>query len=448
MPENQAMETLVKLQVELDKIGGAFKQYRDAQDERVKQLEESGKVQSSLVEKMAKLEGVLGRLDEVKGEFDSLKTRIDTMEAASKRPGKGSKEERGEDKPYAKMDEFGFADQLRSVHQIATTGKGDPRLDQIKAASGLNETIPSDGGFLVQTDYVSEVLQRAYQLGAISSRVRRIPISANANGLKVPFVNETARTNGNRRGGIRAYWTEEAGEKVSSKPSFGQLELKLHKLVALVYITDELLQDAQALQSWVMMNLPEEINFNVENSFLRGTGAGQPLGILNAGATVTVNPRAGQAAATIIWENIVDMWSRMWAPSQQNAVWLINQDCFPQLATMAQNVGTGGVPVWLPANGAAGQPYSTLMGRPVIPVEYCSTVGTVGDIILVDWSTYLTIDKGGIQAASSMHVRFVYDEMAFRFVYRVDGQPTWQSALTPFQGTNTQSPVIVLDSRT
>lgn len=438
--------TLESIQSKMDEFGVAFTEYRNASDERVKQIEEKGQASDELITKMATLEEKLQQYDAVKGEFDEVKGRMDAVEAAQQRPGKeGITKEEDPSKPFKS-----FGEQMQAVAKMADPEDRQvhPGFAQIKAATGLNERIPSDGGVLVQTDYSSQLLKRTYEIGAIASRVRRIPISANSNGLKIPTISESTRVDGSRYGGIRCYWTEEAGVKTASTPELGELELKLHKCAALVYATDEILQDAAALEALIMDIFPEEMSYTIENSFLRGSGAGQPLGILNAGSTVTVTARPGQAAATIIWENIVDMWSRLWARSQANAVWLINQDCFPQLATMAQAVGVGGVPVWIPAGGASGSPYSTLMGRPVIPVEYCSTVGTVGDIILVDWSTYLTIDKGGIESAKSIHVRFLYDESVFRFVYRVDGQPTWTSTLTPANGNNTLSPVVVLESRT
>ena len=98
------------------------------------------------------------------------------------------------------------------------------------------------------------------------------------------------------------------------------------------------------------------------------------------------------------------MWSRMWGRSRQNAVWFINQDVEPQLYALSQIIGTAGVQVYLPANGISGQPYGTLFGRPVIPVEYAATLGTEGDITLCDFSQYVLADKGGVQSASSMHV--------------------------------------------
>ncbi len=130
---------------------------------------------------------------------------------------------------------------------------------------------------------------------------------------------------------------------------------------------------------------------------------------------------------------------------------MANMGCFPQLAQMNLAVGTGGSAVWLPANGLSGQPYNTLMGLPLFLTEHCQALGTVGDIVLADWSQYLIGGKagGGIQTASSMHLYFNYDKTVYRFVLRYDGQPWWQSALTPKHGgaTATMSPFIALATR-
>jgi HK97 family phage major capsid protein len=108
-------------------------------------------------------------------------------------------------------------------------------------------------------------------------------------------------------------------------------------------------------------------------------------------------------------------------------------------------VGMGGIPVYMPANGLSGAPYATLYGRPVIPFESCSTMGTIGDIAFCDFSQYLFGQKSaGPEVASSIHVNFIYDETCFRFVMRTDGQPWWNSVLTPENGVNTLSPFVVL----
>ena len=128
-------------------------------------------------------------------------------------------------------------------------------------------------------------------------------------------------------------------------------------------------------------------------------------------------------------------------------IWVYNQDVEPELDNLNIAVGTGGSLVYMPPGGLSDAPYGRIKGRPAFPIEHAKTLGDVGDIMLLDLSQYQMIDKGGVQSASSIHVRFVQDEQAFRFIWRVDGQPSWQSALTPKNGSNTVSPFVALAAR-
>jgi HK97 family phage major capsid protein len=324
------------------------------------------------------------------------------------------------------------------------------RIDEEqRAASGLGESTPSDGGFLVQKEFVATILDRATQVGRILQRVTRFPVGANANGAKLPAVDETSRADGSRKGGIRAYWAAEAEEKTASKPKFRLMELELKKLVALLYSTDELVADSALLEAWIQRNLPEELSFKAEDAIVNGDGTGKPLGILNAPSLVTVAIEAGQTianTATHLATNAAKMLSRLYVPSYPNAVWLINQSHLANLITMTIGGSGGATPVYLPEGTMSGQPFGTLLGLPVVPIEYAPVVGTVGDFMLVDLSEYVMIDRA-LEGVSSIHVRFIYDETAFRFVWRVDGQPSWHSALTPYKGSDTVSPFIALAAR-
>jgi len=215
----------------------------------------------------------------------------------------------------------------------------------------------------------------------------------------------------------------------------------------LAYTTNRLLQDATAIESIFLQAFSEEMAFMIDDSLINGTGAGMPLGILNASATVSQAKETGQAAATIVSENITKMWSRLWSRSESRAVWFCNKDIMPQIAKLNFAIGTGGALVYLPPGGLTGAPTATLLGRPMIPVEYCATLGTVGDLILADMSQYLMIKKGGMAADQSIHVRFITNENTFRFIYRTDAQCIWSSALTPFKGSVTQSPFVTLATR-
>jgi len=351
----------------------------------------------------------------------------------------------------ASKDRFAsFGEQMAAVMRAGLPNAHvDARLYNA-AASGLSESVPSDGGFLVQQDFSTALLQDVFTTGVLASRCRRIPISSNSNSIKIPGIDETSRA-ASRYGGIVGYWEDEAALKTKSKPKFRKIELNLKKLIGLCYATDELLQDATALEGVIRSGFASEFGFLLDDAIINGTGAGQPLGILNAGCLVSVAKETGQAADTVVAENVIKMYSRIFATSRTNAVWLINQNIEPQLFTMSLAVGTGGIPIYMPAGGLSGQPYATLFGRPVIAIEQAATLGDLGDIIFADLpGGYILAEKGGIQSDMSIHVRFEYDESVFRFVLRVDGQPVRASALAPYKGSSTldtQSHFIALAAR-
>ncbi len=323
---------------------------------------------------------------------------------------------------------------------------GFERAEQA-AATGLGEAVGSDGGHLVPSDFATKIYARMYDDTSLLARTDIYTI--NSNRIELPRLDETSRVTGSRAGGVQAYWADEADTVTATKPKYGKCVLSLHKLFARGRSSDELLEDSPiALEQFLFKHFGDEINFLVNNSLINGTGAGQPLGILNADCVVSVSKEAGQAAATVNATNILKMWSRMWARSRANSVWLINQDVEPQLYSMQIGTGVANQVVYMPPGGLSAAPYATLMGRPVLPVEYCSTLGTVGDIILWDGSQWVSaVKSGGPKNAVSMHLHFDTDEMAFRTTYRLDSQPWWSAPLTPFKGSNTQSPAVTLATR-
>lgn len=349
------------------------------------------------------------------------------------------------DKPFASIGE-----QMIAVYyaEHPTQRKMDNRLLELNAAaSGMGETVGPEGGFVVEKVSAQTITQKVYETGELLSRMTPIPIGPGKNGLKKRYIKESSRADGSRAGGVRAYWRNEAATVTSSEPILGMQELDLNDVMAIMYATDELLEDAVALSALVYREVPNELVFKVEDAIVNGTGSGQPLGVMAAPCLISVDKEDGQDAATVWFKNIVNMWSRAWARSRRTGFWIYNQDIEPELFTMGVLVGTGGVPAYMPPGGLSQSPYGTMFGRPMIAVEYCQTLGTVGDIIWFSPNEYELIEKGGINAASSLHVRFLYKEMTFRFDYRVDGQPNWDSALTPKNGTKTLSPFVALATR-
>lgn len=325
-------------------------------------------------------------------------------------------------------------------------GDLDPRLRNAAASTYANEGSGVDGGFAVPPDFRSEILSKVFSEDSLIARTDRLQSSSNT--ITLP-TDET--TPWQSSGGIQSYWTAEAAARTQSKPVLGETTLKLHTLATLVPVTQELLEDAPAMGAYLGRKAPEKMDFKLSDAIIRGTGVGQPLGILNSPALVTQAKEGAQTADTINVTNLVKMLSRLPTASRRNAVWLIHPDAEPQLPLMT----VGQQPVYMmPGNGATQAWYGTLFGRPVIPHQVCETVGDLGDIMLVDFSQYLSAiktgngyDASGIRADSSMHLWFDQDIMAFKFTMRVAGQPWWASTIAQRDGSNTQSPFVVLEAR-
>jgi HK97 family phage major capsid protein len=250
-------------------------------------------------------------------------------------------------------------------------------------------------------------------------------------------------------GGIVCFWTEEAAALVESQATFGRVVLDAKKLTGYAEVPNELLADAPAFSSFFDTIFPRAIAWFEDIAFMVGTGVGEPLGFVNCPASVQIPIQAGQATKTIVWENIIGMYARMLPTALGRAVWVCSIDTFPELATMALAVGTGGGPVWMGnyTNPGTATPPITILGRPVVFTEKTPQLGTTGDISFVDFSYYLIGDRQMMQSAVSEQYRFQNDKTAFRVIERLDGRPWIQSSITPHNAGPNLSPFVQLTSR-
>lgn len=339
-----------------------------------------------------------------------------------------------------------LGERLALIAKGRITGHYDSRLYN---ALGQNEGVPSEGGFLVGNDNELDLSSKMYGDSIILNSVQRTPISSSSNMLRLKLLKENSRADGSRSGGVLAYWEGEAESTTATKPTYDEFELYLRKLMATSYASNELLEDFSALEAETSAEYLEEMTFKMENAIINGDGVGKPKGILSSAAKIAVALETGQTTSDPLnYENICKMWARLHPRSQQSAIWLVDQTLIPYLFTMGLANGTAGTPVYLPPGGASGSPYGTIFGRPVAHTEHTQAANTEGDIILWDPKSYRVIEKGGVKSASSMHVAFLTDEMAFRWTYRVNGAPKWYSALTPKNGGSTLSTIVTLTTRT
>jgi HK97 family phage major capsid protein len=402
-------------------------------------------------------------------QFDTLKTEIEGLDGDITRVKAAMETKRGVELPAGARIEtkdnlrdsptHGFQSFGEFAHCVLRAGldggAADPRL--VFGAGGLpgvnaastaptnfaNEGNGADGGYQVPPEYSSKVVQTAYnQNDSFLPMTDNTPVTGNGMTFNVDETTPWGTS------GIKAYWGDEGSAGTDSKTKLDPAQLRLKKLVALVPITEEMMADAAALGAYVQGKVPEAISFKTNEALWEGNGAGKPKGFFNAtGLRVTVAAEGGQAADSIVALNVSKMRARMAARSFKRAIWMINNDCLPQLDALAYATTATNTPIYKPEGGKYG--YGTLLGKDVMVTDFNATVGDLGDIALVDWGMYRTITKAGsgVETATSMHFWFDRGITAFRTTFRIDGQPAIQAPVTPNKGASTLSPLVILAAR-
>ena len=317
----------------------------------------------------------------------------------------------------------------------ASVGKIDRRFQNTHF-----EKNGEDGGFLVPETFMSEVKKKTDSDESLLAKTSQIVISSN--NMTLP-IDEQAPWNG----GIQAYWINEGGQYTESKLALAQASWRLHKLGALVKVTDELLEDATALESYMLAKAPEAIMHKINGAIISGNGVGKPMGILSSGFKVQVAKEAGQTADTVVARNVIKMYSRMLPSSRASAVWYINPMVEEQLLTLKDDNGNF---IYLAPGSQMNQtPYGQLLGRPVLPLlGGMPQLGDEGDIIFADLKYYTSILKaGGIKQAVSAHLLFDRDIQCYKFVMRIDGSCPFKSPVSPEFGTYEMSGIVTLAER-
>ena len=321
----------------------------------------------------------------------------------------------------------------------ASTGKDVSERLQRAATVFSNETSGPEGGYAVPPAFAKEISSIAYAEESLLSRCDDTPLSGNT----MTFPKDETTPWGST--GVTAAWEGEGDQSTPKKVALGESQLKLRKLKVLVAASEELLADAAAMSSYITRKCGEAVDWKVNDAIINGTGTGMPLGVMVAASTVSQAKETSQTATTINAANVAKMFGRCIKGAGANLAWVVHPDALNQIMLLSINNN----PIWTPpSEGFKAAPNGFLLGRPIVESDACQTLGTVGDIILGNFSGYRSISKaGGAEFATSMHLWFDQDLMAFRLIFRLDGQPALAAAVSPKNGSSTRSHFVTLATR-
>lgn len=333
-----------------------------------------------------------------------------------------------------------FGDFARSVGRAGIGAGIDQRLMIGAAAPGTvsNEGSGQDGAFAIPPAFSSEIWRLSLGEDSLIPLTQNTEVSGNS--MIFP-KDETTPWGGN---GVQVYWQSEGAAGTGSKLQLGTQTLVLHKMMALVPVTNELLEDGAAIGSYLTGIAPERIAYKANESILFGDGVGKPLGALVAKAAYVVAKESGQAANTVDPKNITKMVQSLLVGEKKYARWIATPDILSALEAMT----VGNYPIYLPNQSAAESSYGMLKGMPLFLSEHAAALSSQSDLSLVSLRGYRTITKaGGIETSTSMHLYFDADATAFKFVFRLNGQPIMSDVITPPKSTSKRSHFVTLGAR-
>jgi HK97 family phage major capsid protein len=330
--------------------------------------------------------------------------------------------------------------------KAAEKGRVDPRLSFFESeleAKDLAEHTGSMGGYLVPTEFRPMLMQAVEESSIIRPRAMVIPMTRRT--LDVPALKQDGTTAGQPHwfGGMLAFWEAEAATIAETEPAFRNITLTAHELTAVTHVSNNLLNDSAVSLSALLTGsrgFPGVIAWKEDYAFINGSGAGEPLGVLNAGATLGV---ARTTTSRIKYDDLVNMLGKF-MPSGKG-VWVASISVKAELMKLAGPTDTGYAGTYLWGNAAAGVP-DQLLGMPIIFTEKLPVLGSRGDIGLYDFGHYYVGDRQATTIESSDQARWLKNQTSWKVTHRVDGQPWLNAAFTLADGSTQISPFVVLNA--
>ena len=314
------------------------------------------------------------------------------------------------------------------VKDFAGMLKGGP------VSKALSESVDTAGGYLVPEEFKAIMIMYDMEQTAVWGRATVWPMV----GEKIAFPKllqdpDVESSTFDHFAGVSFGWTDEGENKPEVQPNFGLLEMIVHELSGYTEITNILLDDSVInLLNYLTRIFREAWYWYTDKSFLRGTGAKQPLGILNDSSALVV-PRI--TTGTVTLDDLLNMDARLPAIFDDGAVWFYTKQIRNALRGM--KTSTGEYVLLEFYTDIANGPQTSILGHPAVLCDgKLPGMGSFGDIVLGDWKNYYIGFREDFVMDSSRHFQFRKNRTALRCAGRVDGQAAIPQAFVLLDDSN------------
>lgn len=393
------------------------------------------KAKKAAVEELAELAKTgenAERMEELKGEIRSFDARLEAFDMADT----GKKDLKTFVPDVKKADRsiievVGGPATNRTWAGMFNQGRAlEVNEEEIRAfRASMVEGTPATGGLLVPEPLAAQWLDDSIEGEIIRPRAQIWPMESATR--KIPGWDAANQAGGVLFGGFKMEFLAEEGEGNKQTGKLRVIQLGANKGAIFVDISNELREDGQGFEAQLDRAMRTSIGYGMDQYFIGGSGAGQPLGIRNDNAKISVAKESGQLKDTILYANLIKMFARMYPAGRQRAIWLANDDTIPQLLGITITIGTAGsyYPAMTESNGQF-----KILGRPVVFTSHMPTLGDADDIMFVDPSQYAIGVRRDMKLEKSTIPGWTKDLMSYRALLRFDGQGTWNAPITPRNG--------------
>lgn len=292
----------------------------------------------------------------------------------------------------------------------------------------LVESDGSQGGFLVPDDFVASIVMYTPPDSVMWPRATIWPMGVEKLGM--PRLAQTAydddsESNIDHFAGVVFSWIEETDQKPETDPVFEFLELIVHEFAGYTEISNTLIEDSPINVMNFLTNLyGNAYMYYTDRVFFRGSGVGQPLGIVIDPRITIINR---QTAGAVVFRDLLNMDTAMPSVFDSGAVWFANKAVLNSLRGQVDDNGQLVLREYY--SDVAGGMVSMLLGYQVIKADGRTyPLGTKGDLILCNPTHYYIGDRRRYTIDTSAHAQFRRNKLAVRLSGRLDGQPAQSKA--------------------
>ncbi|EAU40133.1 major capsid protein, HK97 family [Fulvimarina pelagi HTCC2506] len=357
-----------------ERFMSVFENFREANDERLAQLEKRMSADVVTEEKVDRLTKAL----------DEQQRRMERLTLKSTRPRIGLDEKQADAAPS----------EHRQAFEAYARGGDESGLRQLEAKA-MSQLTGGDGGFLVPDETETEIGRRLAAISPVRAAATVRTVSAAV--LKKPFAISGAQTG----------WVGETEIRPeTSAPQLAELSFPTMELYAMPAATNALLDDAAVdLDRWIGEEVEQAFAAQESQAFVNGDGVNKPRGFMTYptvaehawswGNVGSLNTGAdGAFAAGEAADKLIDLVYALKAGYRQNASFMMNRRTQAMVRKLKDADGNY---LWQPPSAAGAR--ASLMGFPLIEAEDMPDAEAGANaIVFADFKRfYLVVDRQGVR---------------------------------------------------